>query len=90
MSQDESGIFYVLENVQQYHGSQRLRINRPRLAKIVNTDVFDATISDVLHGFWHEVKTGDVVTQLIEFDQIAARSYSAFNQSPRSRTVFFQ
>ena len=32
----------------------------------------------------------DVITQLIEFDQIATGSNSAFNQSPRRWAIFFQ
>ena len=56
----------------------------------MHANVFNSAISDVLHGFRHQVEASDVVTQLIEFNQVATRSNSAFNQAPRSRTVFLQ
>ena len=52
--------------------------------------VFDATITNVLDRFRHQIEAGDVVARGVEFDEVAARTNATFNESSWWRAVFFQ
>ena len=90
MSKDMGRISNVLKYIKQHDGPQRIPVDRPWFAKVVNAYVFNASLPDMFHGLWHQIKAGHVESELVEFDQIASGSNSAFNQSSRWRTVFLK
>lgn len=90
VSQNVSRIFDMLQNVQKHDSSQGLSVNGPRLAKIVNSNVFNASLPNVLYRLRHQIESRHIETQLVELNKVSTGPDSPFDKSSRWRTMLLK